>query len=174
MTTQPFIFGFAGWSGSGKTTLAEKIIARAAEASLQLATIKHAHHHFDADIEGKDSWRHRKAGACQVLVASDNRMALFTEKPKAQKPELADLLARLDDCDWVLVEGFKSEPITKIEIFDGALSETPLYKTDPNIIAVISQTPLTDCPLPVFDRDDVAGIFAFLQQQAANGMEPGQ
>lgn len=167
MTSQAFIFGFAGWSGSGKTTLAEKIIACAAEASLNIATVKHAHHHFDADIEGKDSWRHRKAGAGQVLVASDNRMALFTEKPKAEKPELSDLLDRLDACDWVLVEGFKKEPITKIEIFDASLGEAPFYESDPSIIAVISQSPLTDCPLPVFDRDDVAGIFAFLQSRAA-------
>ena len=174
MTSPPFVFGFAGWSGSGKTTLAEKIIARAEEASLHIATIKHAHHHFDADREGKDSWRHRKAGARQVLVASDNRMALFTEKPKPQKPELADLLGRLDACDWVLVEGFKHEPITKIEIFDAALGETPFYKNDPHIIAVISQSPLSDCPLPVFDRDDVAGIFAFLQQRADKGGEQGQ
>lgn len=167
MTSHPFIFGFAGWSGSGKTTLAEKIIACAAEASLNIASIKHAHHHFDADVEGKDSWRHRKAGARQVLVASDNRMALFTEKPQSEKPVLADLIGRLDACDWVLVEGFKKEPITKIEIFDASFGAAPFYESDPTIIAVISKDPLTDCPLPVFDRDDVAGIFAFLQTRAS-------
>ena len=164
----PFIFGFAGWSGSGKTTLAEKIIAQAADENLTIATIKHAHHHFDADHEGKDSYRHRKAGARQVLVASDRRMALFTEMPQPQKPVLEDLLSRLDKTDWVLVEGFKASAFPKIEIYDPQLSDEPLFKTDKNIIAVVSQNPLPDCHLPYFYRDDVLSIYAFLKSQAHN------
>ena len=159
----PFIFGFAGFSGSGKTTLAEQIIARAAQQSLCIASIKHAHHAFDADIEGKDSWRHRKAGAQQVLIASDRRSALFTEHSKPQRPELAHLLARLAPSDWVLVEGFKYEPIPKLEIFDPALGEAPLYLKDDNIVALIAAEPVAQCPLPYFHRDDSDAIFDFLK-----------
>ena len=158
----PFIFGFAGWSGSGKTTLAEKIIAKAVAHDITIATLKHAHHNFDADIEGKDSWRHRQAGASQVLVASDKRMALFTEKQVPETPQLDDLLARLAPTSWVLVEGFKKARFAKLEIYDPALEETPLYHADDAIIAVIGQMPIYDCPLPYFHRDDVDGIFAFL------------
>ena len=160
-----FIFGFAGFSGSGKTTLAEKLIARAKSEGITIASIKHAHHNFDPDQEGKDSWRHRKAGAQQVIVASDQRMAHFTEMPVPKRPELHDLLARLSPCDWVLVEGFKKDPIPKLEIYDSALHQEPLYHQDPNIIAVIGQSELADCPLPQFHRDDVAAIFAFLCAQ---------
>ncbi|MGC6517981.1 MAG: molybdopterin-guanine dinucleotide biosynthesis protein B [Candidatus Puniceispirillaceae bacterium] len=162
----PFVFGFAGWSGSGKTTLAEKLIRLANNQGISISTIKHAHHHFDADIEGKDSWRHRKAGASQVLVASERRSALFTENAIAQKPVLSDLLSRLDHTDWVLVEGFKEGAIPKIEIFMPHLSKTPLYQTDKHIIAVMSEAPVIDCPLPWFHRDDVSALFTFLQQIA--------
>ena len=161
-----FIFGFAGYSGAGKTTLAEKIIAKAAKAGVRVATLKHAHHDFEADIEGKDSWRHRKAGAEQVIVASSNRIAHFTEQTKPERPKLFDLLARLDSCDWVIVEGFKEEPIAKIELFNPELNDTPLYLQDENIIAIISQTDLDNCPLPSFNRDDVEAIFAFLTSYA--------
>ena len=169
MTDRAFIFGFAGWSGSGKTTLAEKIIKRAAQSDIQIATIKHAHHNFDADIAGKDSWRHRKAGANQVLVASDRRMALFTEKTDHKAPQLSDMLSRLDPFDWVLVEGFKKEVFTKIEIFDKELSDVPLYHSDRSIIAVVSKSPLTRCHLPQFDRDDDEALFAFLVRTACVG-----
>ena len=162
-----FVFGFAGWSGSGKTTLAEKIIAKAVENNITIATLKHAHHHFDADSEGKDSWRHRKAGASQTLVASDRRMALFTEKQTPQTPQLEELLTCLDHCSWVLVEGFKKAQFAKLEIYDPKLQDEPLYKTDNAIIAVIAQTPMDDCPLPYFHRDDSDGIFAFLCQKAS-------
>ena len=169
MTKQTaFIFGLAGWSGSGKTTLAEKLITAASGASIAIATLKHAHHDFDADIEGKDSWRHRKAGAGQVLIASDRRMAHFTENTHPQKPQLADLLGRLAPCDWVLVEGFKRDSLPKIEIYDSALQDEPLYRSDPDIFAVVAQEPLADCPLPYFHRDDIAGLFAFLQEKAAS------
>ena len=162
MTQRPFIFGLAGFSGSGKTTLAEKLIATATKKGVRLATIKHAHHRFEADIEGKDSWRHRKAGAQQTLIASEHRSALFTENTVEKRPELSDLLARLDECDWVLVEGFKFEAITKIEIYDEALGHTPLYLDDDNITALITDNQIADCHLPIFKRDDVHGILEHL------------
>ena len=166
MANAPFIFGFAGWSGSGKTTLAEKIITRAAKSGIAIATIKHAHHHFEADIEGKDSWRHRKAGAGQVLVASDHRMALFTEKTTAKPPILTDLIARLEPADWILVEGFKQAAFTKIEIYDADLGKEPLHHADSSIVAVCGKTPPNSCLVPYFDRDDDGSIFAFLQRLA--------
>lgn len=138
----------------------------AAEDQISIATIKHAHHDFDADHEGKDSYRHRKAGAQQVLVASDKRMALFTEKQVPQTPQLDDLLSRLDDVNWVLVEGFKATAFPKIEIYDPELSDELLCKTDKNIIAIIGQDPLPQSQLPTFHRDDVTSIYAFLKSQA--------
>ena len=162
MARAPFIFGLAGYSGSGKTTLAEKLIAKAASAGVRIATIKHAHHRFEADIEGKDSWRHRKAGAQQTLIASAHRSALFTENTVEKRPALTDLLARLDESDWVLVEGFKFESITKLEIYDNALGHAPLHHTDENIIALISDTPPEGCDLPCFRRDDIDAIFSYL------------
>jgi len=164
MARAPFIFGLAGYSGSGKTTLAEKLIAKAADAGVKIATIKHAHHRFEADIEGKDSWRHRKAGAQQTLIASAHRSALFTENAVEKRPVLSDLLAKLDESDWVLVEGFKFEPITKIEIYDSALGHAPLHQTDDNIIALISDGPLEGCDLPCFKRDDIEAIFSYLYE----------
>lgn len=166
MAQRPFIFGLAGFSGSGKTTLAEKLISTATEKGVRIATIKHAHHRFEADIEGKDSWRHRKAGAQQTLIASAHRSALFTENTVEKRPELSDLLARLNECDWVLVEGFKFEAITKIEIYDEALGHTPLYQTDDNITALVSDKQLDDCDLPQFNRNDVDGIFQHLHSLA--------
>ena len=166
MARAPFLFGFAGWSGSGKTTLAEKIIQQAVLHHIRISTIKHAHHDFETDHEGKDSFRHRKAGAGQVLVASAKRTALITEKTQIEAPELSDLVGRLEACDWILVEGFKAEAFPKIEIYDSALSEVPLCASDKNIIAVVTKTAIETNGLPCFDRDDVAAIFAFLQSYA--------
>ena len=168
---KPFIFGFAGWSGSGKTTLSEKIIKQAVKSGISISTLKHAHHNFDADIEGKDSFRHRAAGASQVLVASAKRTALFTEKTEEKTPELSDLLSRLDDCDWVLVEGFKKEEFPKIEIFDEALSQKPLFQTDKNIIAVVGVKQIETGNLPYFDRDDVTAIFSFLLKASQSQLD---
>ena len=169
MAQRPFIFGLAGFSGSGKTTLAEKLISTATQKGVRIATIKHAHHRFEADIEGKDSWRHRKAGAQQTLIASAHRSALFTENIIEKRPELLELLARLDECDWVLVEGFKFEAIPKIEIYDEALGHRPLYRQDNNITALISDNQIADCHLPIFKRDDVDGIFAHLLNLSKRG-----
>jgi molybdopterin-guanine dinucleotide biosynthesis protein B len=157
------VFGLAGWSGSGKTTLAEKLINVLSERGLTIATIKHAHHKFDADIPGKDSWRHRKAGADQVLVSSAMRSAHFIEHAR-EEPSLEMLLAKLDPCDIVLVEGFKKEAIPKLEIYRGKRELSPLYPEDPHIIALISDAPPENCPLPILASANIDIIADFIMR----------
>ncbi len=157
------LFGLAGWSGSGKTTLAEKLITQWTAQGFDVATIKHAHHEFEADAPGKDSWRHRKAGARQVLVSSSIRSAHFIEY-HSREPELAQLLDRLLPCELVLIEGFKREALPKLEIFRAELGKPQLYTEDDQIIAVASDKPVPDCPLPVLDLNDVPAIADFVCQ----------
>jgi len=157
------LFALAGWSGSGKTTVAEQLIAELTARGLNMATIKHAHHEFDADTPGKDSWRHRKAGARQVLVSSAVRSAHFVEHA-GPEPALDQLLDRLHPCDLVLIEGFKREAVPKLEIYRPDLNKPPLYPDDQTIIAVASTTALPDCPLPVLKLDDIATIAGFILQ----------
>ena len=157
------LFGLAGWSGSGKTTLAEQLITELTAQGLNMATIKHAHHEFDADTPGKDSWRHRKAGAAQVLVSSAIRSAHFVEH-QAEEPGLEQLLARLQPCDLVLIEGFKREAVPKLEIFRKSVGKPHLWPDDPQIIAVASDDLLPDCPLPVLNLNDIPAIAAFVRE----------
>ena len=164
------LFGLAGWSGSGKTTLAEQLIAELTAQGLNMATIKHAHHEFDADTPGKDSWRHRQAGAHQVLVSSAIRSAHFVEHQTAE-PTLAQLLDRLQPCDLVLIEGYKREAVPKLEIYRAAVGKPQLWPDDPRIIAVASDDPLPDCPLPVLDLNDIPAIAAFVR--TATGLTGG-
>jgi len=164
--TQKAVFGLAGWSGTGKTTLGEQIISWLTARGYNLATIKHAHHKFDADIPGKDSWRHRNAGARQVLVSSDQRSVHFMEHEN-NAPSLADLLAKLKPCDLVLVEGFKKEAIPKIEIYRPDLDLPPLFAQDPYIVAVVGQSAPPASALPFFDRDDIAAIAHFILNHLA-------
>ncbi len=131
------VFGIAGYSGSGKTTLIERVLPLLTARGLRVAVIKHTHHDFDIDHPGKDSWRVRKAGATTVLLASDNRSAMLTEHPGAP-PTLEDLLARATPCDLVLVEGYKREPIPKLEVHRGETSRPWLFPDDPSILAVAS------------------------------------
>jgi molybdopterin-guanine dinucleotide biosynthesis protein B len=135
------VFGFAGWSGSGKTTLIEQVIPRLAAHGLTVALIKHAHHYFDVDHPGKDSWRHRRAGCQEVLITSSARWALMHELRGAPEPSLAQSLARLSACDLALIEGFKAAPIPKIEIWRPALGKPPLHPGDPTIFAVATDEP---------------------------------
>ena len=130
--------GFAGWSGAGKTTLIVKLIPELNRRGLSVSTIKHAHHNFDLDQPGKDSYEHRAAGAEEVLVASANRVALMRELRGAPEPSLAELFRLLKEVDLVLVEGFKRDPLPKIEIFRAANGKPPLYPEDTNIVALIS------------------------------------
>ncbi|MFO8004270.1 molybdopterin-guanine dinucleotide biosynthesis protein B [Thioalkalivibrio sp.] len=161
------LLGFAAWSGAGKTTLLKRLLPVLRGAGLQLALIKHAHHDFDVDQPGKDSYVLRKAGAGQVLVASSRRLALMVEDPEGQaiEPVLADLVQRLDPArtDLILVEGFKREPIPKIEIHRPGLGKALLCIDDPHIIAVATDRPEAVPPgVRVLPLDDVGAIAAFI------------
>lgn len=155
------VFGFAGYSGSGKTTMLEQLIPLLTARGLRLSLIKHAHHDFDIDQPGKDSWRHRKAGASEVLVTSDQRWALIHELRGAPEPNLADHLAILAPCDLVLIEGFKREPIPKLEIHRAANGKPLLYPEDPYVIAVATDAAL-ETSLPRFTLDAYEAIGDFI------------
>jgi molybdopterin-guanine dinucleotide biosynthesis adapter protein len=157
------VFGFAGWSGAGKTTLIRQVIARLVGQGLRVATLKHAHHDFDIDQPGKDSWEHRKAGAAEVLVVSDRRWALMHELNGAPEPGLPELLAKLAPVDIVLVEGFKRSPIPKLEVFRAANDKPPLHPGDPTIIAIAADTAFPDAGRPVLPLGDIAAIVDFIR-----------
>jgi molybdopterin-guanine dinucleotide biosynthesis protein B len=156
------VFGIAGWSGAGKTTLIERLIPALIGQGLRISLLKHAHHRFDIDHPGKDSWRHRRAGASQVLVASSQRWALMTELRDAPEPGLDELLSRFDPCDLVLVEGWKFSPIPKIEVYRPALGKPPLHPDDPWVAAVASDSAVEANGLPTLALDDIAAIAAFV------------
>lgn len=155
------VFGFAGYSGSGKTTLLEQLIPYFTGVGLRLALIKHAHHDFDIDQPGKDSFRHRKAGADEVLITSDQRWALMHELRGAPEPDLTAHLARLSPCDLVLVEGFKHAAIPKLEIYRTANAKPWLFPQDTHIIAIASDSRLKTT-LPLFDLNAVESIGQFI------------
>lgn len=161
MTSSTPVFGFAGWSGSGKTTLIEQLIPCFINDGLKIALIKHAHHDFDIDQPGKDSWRHRKAGASQVLVSSAQRWALMHELNQEREPTLAEHVARLSPCDLILVEGFKREPIPKLEIHRPALGKPLLTLEDAHIIAVASDEPV-NCDVPRFNLNNPELVASFI------------
>lgn len=155
------VFGFAGYSGSGKTTLIEKLIPRFKARGLAVSLIKHTHHNFDVDQPGKDSYRHRAAGANEVLLACDTRWVLMHELRGAPEPTLEEQLQVLSPCDLVLVEGFKQTPISKLEIHRPAHGKPPIWPENPSVVAVASDAPL-DCPLPVLDLNDPDAIVQFI------------
>jgi molybdopterin-guanine dinucleotide biosynthesis protein B len=153
-------FGFIGYSNAGNTTLIEKLVAIFVTRGLRVAAIKHAHHGFDMDRPGKDSYRYRVAGAQQVLIATGERWALLTETPRPAR--LEEVLALLAPCDLVLIEGFRSEGnVPRIEVRRTLDSEPPLYPHDPNVIAVAADHPI-DSTLPVLDLNDAAKIAEFV------------
>jgi len=163
------VIGFCGYSGSGKTTLIEQLIARLRLAGQRISVVKHAHHSFDIDHEGKDSWRHRQAGAFEVVIASNRRLAKIREFPIAEEPTVDQLLAELVECDWALVEGFKHAPLPKIEIWRAENGKPALYPNDPFVIAIAtdSREALPErTALPVLDLADVDAIAAFVLSQA--------
>ena len=160
------IFGFAGWSGSGKTTLIEQLIPRLVKRGLKVSMIKHAHHSFDVDQPGKDSYRHRHAGCSEVLVTSSRRWALVHELRGAPEPTLQDHLPHIAPCDLLLVEGFKREPIPKLEVYRAAVGEPNLYPHDANVVAIASDARL-ETKLPQFDLNDAPGIAAFVLKHLA-------
>jgi molybdopterin-guanine dinucleotide biosynthesis adapter protein len=159
------VFGFAGWSGSGKTTLIEKVIAHLSANGVRVSLIKHAHHQFDVDHPGKDSHRHRLAGAREVLISSANRWALMHELRGAAELTLAQSIAHFSPCDLVLVEGYKREAIPKLEVWRAALGKPLLFPTDPSIVALASDDALpSSVREPTFARfglDSVPQIAEF-------------
>ncbi|MDI6749452.1 MAG: molybdopterin-guanine dinucleotide biosynthesis protein B [Rhodocyclaceae bacterium] len=155
------VFGFAGYSGSGKTTLIEKLIPRFTARGLRVSLIKHTHHDFDVDQPGKDSWRHRQAGAGEVLLTCDKRWVLMHELRGAPEPSLDEQLAILSPCDLVLVEGFKQTPISKLEVHRPAHGRPPLWPENNSIVAVATDARI-DCPLPVLDLNDPDAIARFI------------
>jgi molybdopterin-guanine dinucleotide biosynthesis protein B len=160
------VIGFAGWSGAGKTTLIVKLIPELNRRGLSVSTIKHAHHNFDLDQPGKDSYEHRAAGAEEVLVASANRVALMRELRGAPEPSLGELLRLLKNVDLVLVEGFKRDPLPKIEISRAANGKPPLYPDDRNIVAVMSDGAGLVSGLPHAPIDDIAAAADLVLAQA--------
>lgn len=155
------LFGFAGWSGSGKTTLLEKLIPRFSGAGLRISLIKHAHHTFDVDQPGKDSYRHRHAGAAEILVTSSRRWVLMHELRGAHEPSFEEQVKRMSPCDLVLVEGFKFAPIPKLEVWRAETGEGMLHPNDPHIVAVASDVKI-ETRLPVLDLNDDAAIAKFI------------
>lgn len=155
------IFGLAGWSGSGKTTLLTALIPELIARGLSVSTIKHAHHAFDIDQPGKDSWRHREAGAREVLIGSARRWALMHELREAAEPTLGELVAKLSPVDLVVVEGFKRHPHAKIEVHRPGLGKPLLYPDDPAIVAVASDEPLA-APLPLLPLNDAGAVASFI------------
>jgi len=152
------LIGLAGWSGAGKTTLLRQLIPSLIARGLEVSTLKHAHHGFDIDQPGKDSWQHRQAGAREVLVASSRRWALMHEQQGDAEPSLHALLAHLSSVDIVLVEGFRFEVHPKIEIHRAANAKPLLYPNDPSIVAIASDAPLRGVTIPLHHLDDIAAI----------------
>jgi molybdopterin-guanine dinucleotide biosynthesis adapter protein len=157
------IIGVCGFKNSGKTTLVEKLVRHLTEQGFKISTVKHAHHDFDIDHEGRDSFRHRKAGASEVAVVSQNRFAIMNELRGAEPPTLDEILAKLSPCDLVIVEGYKRDTHDKIEVRNLELNHPVLAGDDPTIVAVAANGSI-DAVVPVFNRDDVAALAAFIVQ----------
>jgi molybdopterin-guanine dinucleotide biosynthesis protein B len=167
------VFGFAGWSGSGKTTLIEQVIPRLVMHGLRVSLVKHAHHWFDVDRPGKDSFRHREAGCTEVLVTSGLRWALMHELRGGPELTMAEALVRLSPCDLALVEGYKAAPIPKLEIWRAAVGKPPLHPSDPNILAIATDSAESLPPgsadrLPLLGLDDYDAIATFVLAHAAS------
>src|ERR1700687_224432 len=159
------VIGLAGWSGAGKTTLLSRVIPLLLARGVRVSVIKHAHHHFDVDVPGKDSWVHRQSGATEVLVSSANRWALMHELRGAAEPRLPELLKKLSPVDLVVVEGFKSEPHRKIEVHRAANGKAVLFPDDPGIVGIATDAEL-ETTLPVAHLDDIPAIAAMMQRSA--------
>ncbi len=153
--------GFAGWSGSGKTTLIERLIPLFAGRGLRVSLIKHAHHTFDVDQAGKDSYRHRRAGASEVLVTSSRRWVLMHELRGEREPTFEEQAARLSPCDLLIVEGFKFASIPKIEVWRAATGEPMLHPKDRDIVAVATDSKI-ETKLPLLDLNDADAIAVFV------------
>ena len=163
------VVGFCGPSGVGKTTLIEQLIAELKGRGQRVSVIKHAHKRFDIDQPGKDSWRHRQAGAIEVLIASGQRQALLRDYAVEAQPTVHQLICQMADCDWLLVEGFKNADIPKVEIWRAALSQPPGYPDDPFVTTIATDVPgglPVPTNLPVFNMADVAALALHLLDTA--------
>jgi molybdopterin-guanine dinucleotide biosynthesis protein B len=159
------VVGFCGYSGSGKTTLVEQLIRRLKRAGQRVSVVKHAHHAFDIDHEGKDSWRHRQAGAGEVVIASSRRLAKIREFDVPMEHDVHALIAELRDCDWVLVEGFKHAAFSKIEVWRASTGKPALYPGDDHVVAICTDTPAQlpqPTKLPVLDLNGPESVAEFL------------
>ncbi len=163
------VVGFCGPSGVGKTTLVERVIAELKGRGQRVSVIKHAHKRFDIDHEGKDSWRHRQAGAFEVMIASGQRLAKLREYEVEGQPTVHQLIAEMVPCDWILVEGFKDADIAKIEVWRAELGQRVLYPDDPFVLAIATDAP-DDLPeptgRPVFDMSAASAVASFLMDTA--------
>jgi len=158
------VFGITGWKNSGKTTLVERLVAELTRRGWRVSTVKHAHHAFDIDKEGTDSFRHRAAGASEVAIVSGNRWALMHELRDEREPSLDAILGRLAPCDLIVVEGYKREAHDKIEVRRlDARDRVPLSDGDPHIVAIAADHPVTESALPSFQLDNISAIADFIE-----------
>jgi len=160
------VFGLVGWSGAGKTTLVVNILPLIVGRGIRVSTMKHAHHHFDIDIPGKDSYRHREAGASEVLIAATDRWVLMHELRDEPEPPIATLIERMTPVDLLLIEGFKTHPHPKLEVHRQAEGKPLLWHAGSDIVAVASDVPLPEVGVPVFGLDDYLGIVAFILERS--------
>lgn len=163
------IFGLAGWSGSGKTTLLAKLLPALTATGIRVSTMKHAHHEFDLDKPGKDSWVHRQSGATEVAIVSAKRYAIMHELRGAPEPAIEDLLPRLAPVDLLLIEGFKRHAHPKLEIHRPSVGKPLLATDDPDIVAVASDVDLPGLKVPCLDLDDTGAIARFVLRHTGLG-----
>jgi len=156
------VFGLAGWSASGKTTLLTALIPELVSRGITVSTLKHAHHAFDVDQPGKDSWRHRQAGAREVMISSQNRWALMHELRGEREPTLEELVRRMSPADLLLVEGFKHYTHPKIEVYRPSLGKPLLHPEDPSVVAIASDEMMPGLSLPWLPRSDISAVATFI------------
>ena len=158
------VIGVAGFKNAGKTTLVERLVTELTRRGWRISTVKHAHHSFDIDHEGRDSFRHRQAGASEVAVVSRSRWAIIHESRGEEEPSLDDMLAKLAPCDLVIVEGYKRDSHDKIEVRNLDLNHPELAGGDPCVVAIAATGAVADAPVPVYDRDDVTALASFIEK----------
>ena len=170
------VFGLAGWSGSGKTTLVARLVPELVRRGFSVSTMKHAHHDFDVDTPGKDSYEHRRAGATEVLVTSNNRWALMHELRGTPEPTPEALIQAMTPVDLLLIEGFKHYDHDKLEVHRQVIGKPFLYPEDERVVALASDARLDGVPLPVIDLNDIPAIADFIVAHCAldAGMDGGK